>query len=88
MTSTKESPDAWAQLVNSIGALAENDDTGQLSRRWHAMVLIAIEQAINAEEETVYTPLAKEAITHFAQAVGINPLPVSAAGKQQGQLDL
>lgn len=79
MTSTAESPDAWAQLVNSVGELVENDDTGQLSRRWHAMVLIAIEQAINAEEETQYTPLAKEAITHFAQAVGIKPLPVTPA---------
>ena len=43
------------------------------------MVLIAVEQAINAEEETEYTPLAKEAITHFAQAVGITPLPVTPA---------
>ena len=79
MRSTAESPDAWAQLVNLVGAQVENDDTGQLSRRWHAMILIAIEQAINAEEETAYTPLAKEAITHFAQAVGIKPLPVTSA---------
>ena len=43
------------------------------------MVLIAMEQAINAEEETQSTPLAKEAITHFAQAVGIKPLPVTSA---------
>ena len=40
------------------------------------MVLVAMEQAINAEEEKEYTPLAQQAITHFAKAVGIKPLPV------------
>ncbi len=35
-----------------------------------------MEQAIKSEVETVYTPLAKEAIAHFAQTVGIKSPPV------------
>ncbi len=84
MTSTQESPDLWAQLVNMVGELVEDDSTGGKGRLWHSMVLVAMAQALKSEEETEYTPLAKEAITHFAQAVGIKPLPVTAAGKQQG----
>ena len=78
MTSTQQSPDMWAQLVNMVGALVEEDPTGSTEKRYYAMVLVAIEQAINTEEETEYTPLAKEAIAHFAQAVGI--IPIDAAG--------
>ncbi len=76
MTSTQQSPDMWAQLVNTVSELVEEDTTGGQERLYWAMTLCAMEQAIKSEVETVYTPLAKEAIAHFAQAVGIKPLPV------------
>ena len=75
MTSTQQSPALWAQLVNMIAALVEEDTTGGKERLYWAMVLTAMEQSLKSEQETEYTPAAKEAVALFAQAVGINPLP-------------
>jgi len=80
MISTQQSPDMWAQLVNMVGGLVEADTTGGKERLWHNMVLVAMEQALKSEEETEYTPVAKEAVAHFAQAVGIKPLLATVAG--------
>ncbi len=74
--STEQSPDLWAQLVDMVGELAEDDSTVSKSKLWHSMLLVAMEQAVQSEEETKYTPAAKEAVAHFAQSVGIKPLQV------------
>ena len=74
MTSTQQSPDLWAQLVNMVGSLAEEDTTGGTERLYWAMILTAMEQALKSKEEMEYTPTAKEAAAVFAQAVGINPI--------------
>ncbi len=68
MTSTQQSPDMWAQLVNMVGELAEEDTTGGKERLYWAMILTAMEQALKSEQETEYTRAAKEAIALFAQA--------------------
>ena len=79
MTSTQQFPDMWAQLVNMVGELAEEDTTGGKERLYWAMILTAMEQALKSEQETEYTRAAKEAIALFAQAVGINPLPARSS---------
>ncbi len=74
--STAQSPDLWGQLVDMVGELVEEDTTGSKSKLWYSMVLTAMEQVIEAEEETEYTLAAKNAVDQFAQAVGIKPLRV------------
>ena len=37
--------------------------------------LVAMAQPLKFEEEAKYTPASKEAVAHFAQAVGIKTLP-------------
>ena len=79
MESTQESQDMWVQLVNILAVVAEQDTTGTKAKLYYQMVIVALEQAATAEEETQYTLPARLALLAFARSVGITPLSQDVA---------